>query len=237
MVDGSYISPADAQFDLVVLRRGTTRHVILSGPTAKARTYRYKEGFENVGIRFCRGVHMSGIATSELVDVDLELPSAGGGAFWLQGYRIPIPTFDNAELVVERLATTKILQRDIVVEQTLKGKPLKASNRSVQRHFLASTGMTHVRVGQILRAEQAAELLSRNIPITRAASEAGYADVSHMARWLRMLLASTPGNLRAAQVPVWRQGLSNSAHPFTAESWPTRPTPIAPPVHAWRGGE
>lgn len=46
------------------------------------------------------------------------------------------------------------------------------------------------------RVERAAQLLAAGEPISSVAAEVGFAHASHMARWMRRLLRTTPSQLQ-----------------------------------------
>ena len=62
------------------------------------------------------------------------------------------------------------------------------SRRSVQRHFLLATGMTHRTYRQIQRARYAAGLLRSGASIAEAVHQAGYYDQAHLTRSLTRLI-------------------------------------------------
>ena len=73
----------------------------------------------------------------------LDLPGASRRAFRLDGSAWEYPSFDNAEALVARLARAGLLVRDPAVSAALAGDRQALTRRSVQRHFLLATGMTH----------------------------------------------------------------------------------------------
>ena len=63
----------------------------------------------------------------------------------------------------------------------------------MRRRFLNATGLTQGSIRQIERAQQAAELLSRGVPILDVVDAAGYADQPHLTRVFKRAVGVTPG--------------------------------------------
>jgi AraC-like DNA-binding protein len=75
------------------------------------------------------------------------------------------------------------------------------SPRTLQRHFLKTTGMTHNYWQQIQRAQKAASGLQLGKSVAQVAFEAGYVDQSHMTRWLKQIVGRTPGEIARDKTP------------------------------------
>ena len=126
---------------------------------------------------------------------DVDLP-ATGRAFWLEGSAWEYPTFDNAESLVARLSLSGVLARETAVAAVLAGDWEAMSRRTVQRHFLLATGMTHRTWRQIQRARYAAVLLRSGASIADAAHQAGYYDQAHLTRSLARRIGATPRRIQ-----------------------------------------
>ncbi len=187
---------ADGNLDMAIIKRGAITKFLLSGPTTKAHTVSYEAGDEIVGIRFERGVHLSDLPTDSIVDQDIFLPTVGKCAFNFHGTFLSFPSFDTVESFIDKLAKLKMIQRDIVVEDTMSGRPPRIDIRTVQRHFLRATGMSPHYILQIQRAEQALALLQHDPSLSRVAHDTGFSDQAHMTRSFKYLLGNTPGRLR-----------------------------------------
>src|SRR6185295_13403205 len=96
-----------------------------------------------------------------MVDRGIERPTPSPRSFWLDQEQLEIPTFDNAEGLVDRLVRRGVLVRDEIVEGIVEGRPRAITPRSVQRHFLQALGLTAKRLQQIQRACRAVELLQQ----------------------------------------------------------------------------
>lgn len=214
---GFYTSAADAQIDILFLRRAGEIKVVLSGPTSRALPFAYEEGYENMGIRLGRGVHLTATSMWKIIDTSIDLPTNGQRGFWFMDKNMPFPNFDSAEAFIERLVRAGYLQRDVVVEDALNSRIMRVSERSVQRHFLRSTGLTKARISQILRAEKAAgEVSVGKLSLPGIAEDFGYADASHMSRDLKYFLGKAPSHMRAANMNTWRMALDDhSVHNYS----------------------
>ncbi len=85
--------------------------------------------------------------------------------------------------------------RDPVIEQTLQRKPVSLTDRTIQRHFIRSTGLSYGSLRQIDRAERAAALLRDGMPILDVVDSEGFSDQAHLTRSLKKFLGTTPGQL------------------------------------------
>jgi methylphosphotriester-DNA--protein-cysteine methyltransferase len=123
------------------------------------------------------------------------LPGATGRSFWLNGSAWEYPDFENAERFVARLVKRSVIARDRAVDDALRGVHSALSRRSVQRHFLQATGMTHSTFRQIERARYATNLLKQGVSILDAVHEAGFFDQAHLTRSLKHLIGQTPAKI------------------------------------------
>jgi hypothetical protein len=74
------------------------------------------------------------------IDRGLLRPTPSPWTFQLEQDELEIPTFDNAEGLVDRLVRRELIVRDEIVEGVVEGRPRAIHPRSVQRHFLEATG-------------------------------------------------------------------------------------------------
>jgi methylphosphotriester-DNA--protein-cysteine methyltransferase len=122
----------------------------------------------------------------DLVDSGSHLPAALDQSFWLDPSAWELPSFDNADVFVDRLARQGLLARD---SDTL------ASTRTQQRRTLRSTGLTRRCIGQIQRAQRAADLLQSGASPRDVAWRTGFADQAHLTRAVRRFVGMTPRQL------------------------------------------
>lgn len=194
---GSFLSVATSHCGLVVARVGGQVRVTLRGPETKPTTAECPADGEWLGIHFALGSFLPRHPAATLRDrQDVDLPAPSGRTFWLSGSAWEMPSFENAESFVARLAKAGLLVRDATVTAALGGEPSTLSQRSAQRHFLHATGMTLGSYRQIERARVAANLLRHSASIQEVIHVAGYFDQAHLTRSLGRLIGETPARIR-----------------------------------------
>ncbi|MFN8375611.1 MAG: AraC family transcriptional regulator [Anaerolineae bacterium] len=193
---GSFISLAASNCEIVVMKyRGKTT-VTVRGPETKASVADCPADAEFFGIVFKLGTYMPHFPAVDLIDHnDYSLPQAGSKSFWLNGSAWELPTFDNADVFVNRLVRRELLLHDDVVDTVLQERPLWLSLRSARRRFIRATGLTHSTIRQIERARQALILLQQGRSILDTVYEVGYFDQPHMTRALRLYTGKTPAQI------------------------------------------
>jgi hypothetical protein len=194
----SFISVAVSQWEMVVTRQRGTARLTVRGPETKATTSPIPQDAEFFGIQFSLGTFMPGLPPGQLVDGSLTLPQATATTFWLEGSEWELPGPDNADVFVGRLVLAGLLVHDPVVPAALQGDVEGLSTRSVERRVSRATGLTRGAIGQIRRAERAAELLRRGVSPPDVAGQAGYADQPHLTRSLRRYEGRTPSQIAAS---------------------------------------
>ncbi len=114
---------------------------------------------------------------------------------WLHGSAWELPTFENADVFVDRLIRKGILVRDPLVEAVIRGHTPDVSMRSLQYRFLQATGLTHKTIQQIERARSAVSLLEQGTPISDTALELGYFDQARLTNSLKRFIGKTPAQI------------------------------------------
>jgi AraC-like DNA-binding protein len=194
----SFISVAVPNWEIVVTRERGKISLTLRGPETTASVAPIPEDAEFFGVQFPLGTFMPSLPAGRLVNGEVTLPDVTGRSFWLNGSAWDFPTFDNADLFVNRLVGEGLLVRDPIVEAVLQGQVVDLSPRSVQRRFLRATGLTHGAIRQMARAEGAAALLEQGVPVLETVARAGYADQAHLTRSLRRFIGQTPSEIAPA---------------------------------------
>jgi hypothetical protein len=193
---GRFLSIASSHWEMVVTRHKGKTILTVRGPETKATAIDCPAEGEWLGIRFRLGTFMPRLPVANLLDrQDVNLPGATGRSFWLNGSAWEYPDFENAEAFVARLVKRGLIARDRAVEDSLRGVYSALSKRSVQRHFLQATGMTHSAFRQIERARYATNLLKQGVSILDAVHEAGFFDQAHLTRSLKHLIGQTPAKI------------------------------------------
>lgn len=195
-VNGSFISSASTQCQLVVTNYQGNTTVTLRGPETQATPADFPADAEFFGITFTLGTFMPHLPTKQIMDRrDLNLPEATAAAIWLHGSAWEIPTFENMDVFVERLVRKGMIAHEPVVSATVQGQSANLSLRAVQYRFLHATGLTYNTVRQIERAHQAVALLEQGTSILDTVYEAGYFDQAHLTRSLKRFMGQTPTQL------------------------------------------
>lgn len=191
--DGVYIASADACWDMIFIKsyEGKAK-VLLSGPSSKTTRVPYSAGNKNFGIRFKAGVIFTNIPVADMVNVTEALPMLTEDTFVLEDVTWKLPTYENIDEFLARLAEGGFLSIDPVVRDILENKAVGMSARSIQRHFAMTVGLSPRLVRQITSARMAVELLLQGKPLADVAYELGYADLPHMIRMLKRFTGFTP---------------------------------------------
>lgn len=196
-----FISVAESHWEVVVTIQGRKTYLTVLGPQTKATTAPIPQDAEFFGIQFKRGVFIPNLPTGQMVDDSITLPDATRTTLWLNGSAWELPTYDNADVFVDRLVRAGLLVRDPVVEGALEGRIDGLSVRSVQRRVLRTTGLTLTGIRQIDRAQRAAEMLAGGVSIAETVGLAGYADHAHLTRSLKRFVGQTPSQIVRERTP------------------------------------
>lgn len=193
---GEFHSMAAPDWNMVVTRLKGRTYFTVRGPESKATMAECPADGEWFGIRFKVGTFMPVFRSADLRDRnDLTLPNATKRSFWLQGSAWEFPSFENAEVFVERLARAGLIVFDPVVERAVRGEPQELSARTEQRRVVQITGLTRGTICQIERARRAAFLLRGGMPILDVVSKAGFFDQAHLTRSLQRFVGLTPARV------------------------------------------
>ncbi len=193
--DYSPVCPADVRWNLLFLKRNRRVRVSVEGATTQHVPKNQSEGTEFLVIKFKLGVFMPYLPAGNFLNGDVVLPEAASHSFWLSGASWQFPDFDNAETFVDRLVRVGLLVREPVVNAVLQNDHPDLSSRTVRRRFLRATGLTPMGIQQIERAQRAAALLERGVPILDAVYQVGYADQPHLTRSLKRFIGQTPAQI------------------------------------------
>src|SRR5215831_17014560 len=190
---GEFLSVASPLWEMVVTRLRGQMFMTVRGPETRATIAECPADGEWVGIRFKFGTFLRHLLPGTMGDrKDVTLPGAVTRSFWLNGSAWEFPDFENADTFVARLARKGILVRDTSVEASLRSEPQHVSLRSVQRHMLRATGITHAALRSVERARDATHLLREGLPILDVVERCGYFDQPHLSRSLSRLIGQTP---------------------------------------------
>jgi helix-turn-helix protein len=193
---GTFTSVAVSNWEMVITTFNGKTMITARGPETKASEADFPADAEFFGITFKLGTFMPHLPIKTLLDrQDATLPEASSNSFWLQGSAWELPTFENADVFVDRLIRRGILVRDPVVEAAIRGHTPDMSIRSLQYRFLHATGLTHKTIQQIERARFAVSLLEHGTPISDTAFELDYFDQAHLTNSLKRFIGKTPAKI------------------------------------------
>jgi hypothetical protein len=190
-------SIATSHWDLVIWEQYGQVNVAVQGPESTASPAPVPEDATFLGISFSLGTSMPHLPINRLVDGSVEISDATRRSFWLKGSAWHLPDYDNAELFVRRMAREGVLVCDPIVAAVLRGASPEMSERTVQRRFVAATGLTRGAIRQINRARQAAVLIQEGVPAHDVIHRLGYFDQPHLARSLTRYVGRTATQLSA----------------------------------------
>ena len=198
----SFISTAGIHWEMVWMRHKGRSTLTVRGPETKATPADVPADAEWLGITFKLGTFLPDFLPGSLLNrLDVNLPESNGKSFWLCGSMWEFPTYENADIFVDRLVRAELLMRDPLVEDVLHEAPLDLSPRALQYRFQRATGLTRKAVQQIQRAWQATALLEQGCPILETAYQLGYFDQAHLTNSLRRYIGQTPVQISQALQP------------------------------------
>jgi hypothetical protein len=193
---GTFTSVAVSNWEMVITTFNGKTMITARGPETKASEADFPADAEFFCISFKLGSFMPHLPLKTLLDrQDATLPEASSNSFWLHGSAWELPTFENADVFVDRLIRQGILVRDPVVEAAIQGHTPDMSARSLQYRFLRATGLTHKTIQQIERARSAVSLLEQGTPILETALELGYFDQAHLTNSMKRFIGKTPAQI------------------------------------------
>lgn len=193
---GRMTSVAAAHWELVFWEhRGQVQAVVL-GPEPRACPAPVPKDATFFGVSFALGTSMPHIPISRLVGRSAEIPDVTRRSVWLKGSAWHPPDYDNAEAFVRRMVREGIVDCDPIVPDVLNGTDPDVSERTLQRRFVAATGLTRGAIRQIHRAREAAVLIQEGAPAQDVVHRLGYFDQPHLARSLTRYIGRTATDLR-----------------------------------------
>lgn len=192
---GSTLMPPDGCWDIAILKgeHGTT--VLRTGLTTAAVTHSFSAGDEILAIAFKASAYMSLMPGERMRDEGVVLSGIGRDRFWLGSDVLEVPTLDTVDSFVDKLIGNGIVEDNRLVASVVSGHPMAMSERTLQRHFLKTSGVTYKTYTQIERARKAIALLQQGRPAADVAFALGYADQPHMIRSVKAIMGQTPGQL------------------------------------------
>jgi AraC-like DNA-binding protein len=197
---GSFHSMATCNWVMVVTRLKGNTFLTVRGPESKATKAECPAEGEWIGIQFTLGTCMPLLPNGELRDRNgVTLPDNFGRTFHLNGSTWEYPGFENADTFADRLVRQGLVVRDALVEDALHGRTGPVSQRTEQRRFLRTTGLTRARIRQIERAREATALLRDGAAAIDVAHDLGYFDQAHLTHSVAHFIGQTPTQIARAE--------------------------------------
>jgi AraC-like DNA-binding protein len=193
--DGIYKATPDGSWDLILsVSPDDESTVFLSGQATEPVSVPYLAGEHSVVISFAAHVYL---ATENEVrtGATIRLLPVTGDRFNLDGIDLPLPTFENAEELIDQMIRAALLKSDDLVAKAFSNTPKAASRRSVQQHFKRTTGITQKDFQMIRRAQEAVRRLKRGEAPAAVAADLGYSDQPHMIKSIKKIMGHLPSNL------------------------------------------
>lgn len=195
---GTVLMQPDGMWDIVFLRSRSGLQVLRTGLTTRPVEFGYADGDELLAVGFTASSYMPAMPGDQMRNKGVLLERIGSDRFRVGSDIFEVPRLDNAEDFVARLIKRDTIERNLLVESIVSGQPNAATERTMQRHFLRTTGLTMKAFDQIARAREAAELLRAGEQAATVAYALGYADQPHLIRSLRSIMGQTPRQIAAA---------------------------------------
>ncbi|PWK63684.1 helix-turn-helix transcriptional regulator [Aminobacter sp. AP02] len=192
---GSMKMQPDGCWDVVIFRNGDTTTVLRTGLTTSTVTHDYAAGDEILAIAFKASSFMPLMPGEMMRDRGVVLDTIGKDRFRLGSDVLEIPTLKTVDGFVRKLVRNGNVEDNRVVASIVSGHPMAMSERTLQRHFLKTTGITYKTFTQIERAQKALGLLEQGRPAADVAFSLGYADQPHMIRSVKAIMGVTPGQI------------------------------------------
>lgn len=192
-----FSSIAKANPMIVVTRVAGTTTVHIRGPETQATTVPCPGDATFLGAELRLGTYLPMFPPGRLADLrDAVLPTLPDGRILLGNRAWEVPTPQNVDVFVDRLARAGLLVHDPLVEAVGHGdRAGDVPERTVQSRFVRAVGLSRRRLRAIERARHAAGLLSTGTSIADVVHRAGYHDQPHLTRALRHLVGYTPAVL------------------------------------------
>jgi AraC-like DNA-binding protein len=195
------VARPDGTWDLVFRQGSCGLMVLQTGQTDHAVPLRGEAGERYFNIAFRPEVYMPRRPGAGMANQGHVHALAGPRHCVIDGQRLELPTFDNAEQFVMALARHGLLEVDRLVQRAGQAGWQRVDDRSLQRHSAHVTGLSPKKLQQIVRADAAMSLLQQGLCPADVAAQLGYTDQAHLTHSLRRILGMTPGQVTAAVSP------------------------------------
>jgi hypothetical protein len=193
--DGETLMQPDGFWDFAIMKSEGRTLVLRTGLTTRAVSHPHREGDEILTIAFKPSSFMPLMPGERMRDDAIVLDTIGPDRFWLGTDVVEIPTLETVDGFVARLLADETVADNALVASVVEGRPKAMSERTLQRHFLKTTGLTYKAFTQVERAQKAMAMLQQGRPAADVAFALGYADQPHLIRSLKAIMGQTPGQV------------------------------------------
>jgi hypothetical protein len=195
---GEALMQPDGCWDFAFLRSEQGVVALRTGLTTRTVAHSHAPGDEILTISFRPETFMPLMPGERMLDEGVVLEAVGKDRFWLGSEVLEIPTAESVGDFLARLTRKDVVESNPLVASVVEGQPKAMTERTLQRHFLKTTGLTYKAFTQIERAQKAVALLQQGRPAADVAFALGYSDQPHMIRSLRAIMGQTPGQIARA---------------------------------------
>lgn len=196
---GSYSVTGSEYWGLSFIRRQDGELAAeLDGPSLRNRIVDGHLGERYWGVELAAYVALPGVPKSAVLGGTVTLQVADGRVT-LGDRHWPVPDWSDLEDWVDHLAEHCGLLVDEEIRKALDGDRSGASERTWQRRYRRTVGLTAQQIDQLHRAQHGYFLLQTGHSPAEAAAGAGFADQPHLTRALRLIRGQTPAAIIAAQ--------------------------------------
>jgi hypothetical protein len=192
---GEALMQPDGCWDFAFIRNQHGTVALRTGLTTRTVALEHAPGDEVLTVSFRPDTFMPLMPGEQMLDEGVLLEMVGKDRFWLGSDVLEIPTAESVGDFVSRLARKDIVDSNPLVTSIVDGRPKAMTERTLQRHFLKTTGLTYKAFTQIERAQKAVALLRQGRTAADVAFALGYSDQPHMIRSLRAIMGQTPGQI------------------------------------------
>lgn len=145
------LSMANSNWELLIARAGDRVEALIRGPETQPAMVAMPEHDETTGIVLAHGTAMPHLPVPRLVDSCIRAQDSSGRRLLLRGDTWELPSYENAEVFITRLARAGVITRDPLVADLAAGaEDHRLSARSLQRRVASVTGLTQGLIQQTL---------------------------------------------------------------------------------------
>lgn len=190
------IRPAETNSHIVISKRRDKNEVLLVGPWSEASPIIIGSDAEIIWIRLQIGTQMSAIPTHAYTNNECVIKNLSSSKIKLNDSILSIPNFKDVDGFLNKLKQIKFFKYNSMISEAMAGLLPIMPSRTLRKHFLDIAGLSHERICQIQKANNAKTMLSSGVPILDVVNSLGIYDQSHLTNNLKKFIGKTPGELK-----------------------------------------